>query len=126
MPTLGQGAPKNVGTTGPALNEPLATVETLKAMIGIENDVDDQILGHSLQSAHTWVCGRVFDDHILYPDVQQAILMLASRLFKRRQSPEGVSGFNEYGIVRVMREDPDIFVLLEHHLDTYDKTFGLA
>lgn len=45
-------------------------------------------------------------------DVVMATLLMASRLFKRKDSPEGVSGFGEFGAVRVPTNDPDIERLL--------------
>lgn len=43
------------------------------------------------------------------PDaVVQATLLLAARLIKRRGSPEGVAGFDEFGTIRISsRDDPD-------------------
>lgn len=47
-----------------------------------------------------------------YP-VRQACQMLASRLLQRRKSPEGVSGWGEFGPVRISsRTDPDVVFLL--------------
>jgi len=48
------------------------------------------------------------------PDtVQQACLLQASRVLKRRYSPEGVAGFGEFGVVRIgSRLDPDVELLL--------------
>jgi len=40
--------------------------------------------------------------------IQQATLILASRLFERRNSPLGVAGFGDIGAVRVSRFDADI------------------
>lgn len=45
-------------------------------------------------------------------DVQEACLLLSARYYKRRGSPEGVSGFGEYGAVRLARTDPDVMALL--------------
>jgi hypothetical protein len=47
-------------------------------------------------------------------DVKEAALVKASRLFKRKDSPEGVlGGFADLGAVRVSaREDPDVMLLL--------------
>lgn len=47
-------------------------------------------------------------------DVHQACLIQASRLLKRRNSPEGVTGFgNEFGLIRVSSAgDPDVTDLL--------------
>lgn len=47
------------------------------------------------------------------PDqVSQACLLQGSRLYKRRLSPEGVFGNDEFGLVRVSRVDPDVQALL--------------
>ena len=45
-------------------------------------------------------------------DVKQACNLLAIRQFKRYDSPLGVAGFGEIGVVRVSRVDPDIESLL--------------
>lgn len=48
------------------------------------------------------------------PDaVKQATLILASRLYKRHESPAGVLGGNDFGVVRVgTLIDPDVEILL--------------
>lgn len=46
-------------------------------------------------------------------DVFQACLIKASRLFHRKDSPQGVAGFNEFGPVRLSQhEDGDVISLL--------------
>ena len=45
-------------------------------------------------------------------DVKQACNLLAIRQFKRYDSPLGVAGFGDIGIIRVSRVDPDIEALL--------------
>lgn len=45
-------------------------------------------------------------------DVKQACNLLAARQFKRYDSPLGVAGFSDLGVVRVSRIDPDIEALL--------------
>jgi hypothetical protein len=45
---------------------------------------------------------------ILPQPVTDACLLQAARLFKRRQSPEGVLGNSEFGLMRVARIDPDV------------------
>lgn len=45
-------------------------------------------------------------------DVRQACNLLSLREFKRYDSPLGVAGFGEIGVVRVSRTDPDIESLL--------------
>lgn len=49
------------------------------------------------------------------PDVvEQATLIQATRLFKRKDSPEGVVGSAEWGVVRVGAIDPDVRALIQH------------
>ena len=40
--------------------------------------------------------------------IKQATVILASRLMKRNDSPLGVAGFGDLGVVRVSRLDPDV------------------
>lgn len=58
---------------------------------------------------------------IVRPTLREASLMLTSRLFRRRLSPEGVSDFGEFGAVRVSRVDPDI-----ERLITPARSWGIA
>lgn len=44
--------------------------------------------------------------------VVQATQIQAKRLYKRRESPEGVLGNSEWGVVRLSRVDPDVQALL--------------
>jgi len=44
--------------------------------------------------------------------VKQATIMQATRLYKRYDSPLGVLGFGDLGVVRISRVDPDIGALL--------------
>lgn len=46
------------------------------------------------------------------PEVEQATMILAARLFKRKDSPEGVLGSSEWGTVRITRQDSDVADLL--------------
>lgn len=49
-------------------------------------------------------------------DVKLACLMHSHRLFTRRKSPEGVAGFNDFGLVRTARDiDPQVVALLSGH-----------
>ena len=49
------------------------------------------------------------------PDVVvQATLIQATRLYRRKDSPEGVAGGGEWGVVRLSRVDPDVGALLAH------------
>lgn len=44
--------------------------------------------------------------------IKQAAIMTATRLYKRYDSPLGVLGFGDLGVVRISRLDPDIAALL--------------
>lgn len=46
-------------------------------------------------------------------EIETATLIQASRLFKRKDSPEGVTGSAEWGVVRLSRRDPDVWNLIE-------------
>lgn len=51
------------------------------------------------------------------PDpVVQAQKILASRLWKRKDSPEGVLGNDQWGVIRVSRVDPDVMALLDPYV----------
>lgn len=62
----------------------------------------------SVQVKAAWGWSAVPDD------VKQAALIKAARIFKRKNSPEGVvGGFQDFGAIRVTnREDPDVAMLL--------------
>ena len=45
--------------------------------------------------------------------IKQATVLLSARIFKRNDSPGGVMGFGDLGIVRVGRMDPDIEKLIQ-------------
>lgn len=45
--------------------------------------------------------------------VNQACLLLAARLFSRKESPQGVAGFGEFGQIRVAPNDRDVTALLD-------------
>jgi len=46
-------------------------------------------------------------------DVTEAALIQATRLYRRKDSPEGVTGSAEWGVVRLSRRDPDVWNLIE-------------
>lgn len=47
-------------------------------------------------------------------DVVQATLIKAARIYRRRKTPDGIAGVNDFGPVRVSRfEDPDVVALLD-------------
>lgn len=49
-------------------------------------------------------------------DIAQAALTQAMRLYRRKDSPEGVTGSAEWGVVRLSRRDPDVYNLVEPYI----------
>lgn len=45
-------------------------------------------------------------------EVNEACIIKAASLFKRKDSPDGVAGFGQFGVVRIGRSDPDVLDLL--------------
>ena len=109
----------------PAPGVVVADLATLKLYVGTRTDIDDELLRQRLATATEWVYERTMECQWGHPDVQEAILLLASRLYKRRQSPEGVAGFASEGfVVRIVAQDPDIRLLMERHLDCWNVGVG--
>ncbi len=50
------------------------------------------------------------------PQVVQAALILAARLYRRKDTPEGVLGSAEWGTVRLSRTDPDVAELVSRYV----------
>ena len=46
-------------------------------------------------------------------EVKEATLLMASRLYSRKDFPTGVAGFGDYGVVRVTAADTDVARLLD-------------
>lgn len=106
-----------------------ADLEGLKTWLGVISTENDSRLQQALDAALAWVTPRVYpedqDPATRHDDVTTAILMLASRLYSRRSSPEGASGWNELGVVRTTT-DSDILALLRFHFDYGTTMAGLA
>lgn len=100
-------------------------LDTLKRMAGSLSTKDDAAFQVSLDAAMWAIYDRIYVDSRKRPEVVEAILMVALRLYKRRQSPEGVAGWDDMGVVRIMARDPDVERLIEQHIDTY-KVLGIA
>lgn len=47
-------------------------------------------------------------------DIAEAALIQASRLYKRKDSPEGIIGSAEWGVRNLSRIDPDVYALVKH------------
>lgn len=99
-----------------------ANLATLKLYVGARTNQDDSLLQQRLWVATSWVYDRIKLASRPHADVQEAILLLASRLYARRQSPQGAAGFGGEGVViRITANDSDIAALLARHLD-YSRT----
>lgn len=94
-----------------------ADVDALRASLGTVSNVSNVNLERSLTAATSWIRERVYANCFDDDETQEAIVLLASRLYKRRNSPEGVAGWGDLGVIRVVASDPDIHRLLEHKLD---------
>jgi len=47
-------------------------------------------------------------------EVEMATRLLAARLYKRKESPQGVIASSDWGTIRVSRTDPDVYALIAH------------
>jgi len=74
--------------------------------------VGDYTYTTPLQEATVQVQGVFGYGTAIPTDVKQACNLLSIRQFKRYDSPLGVAGFGDIGVVRVSRVDPDIEALL--------------
>ncbi|MDX3629048.1 phage gp6-like head-tail connector protein [Streptomyces europaeiscabiei] len=53
---------------------------------------------------------------IVKPQIGEASLLLGARLVKRKDSPEGVLGSSEWGVIRLSRTDPDVYALIQRFI----------
>ncbi|WP_282686326.1 MULTISPECIES: phage gp6-like head-tail connector protein [unclassified Streptomyces] len=53
---------------------------------------------------------------VMPDEITEATLIQAARLYRRKDSPEGVTGSAEWGVVRLSRRDPDVWALIEHFI----------
>lgn len=84
------------------------------------DQLEDPIIGSALAAAIDYVDGRTghrFTDPATGAvDVSakafEATLLLAARLYRRRDSLDGTIGWGDMGVVRVGRVDPDVEALI--------------
>jgi len=94
-----------------------ANIDALRARVGSMTTKDDEILQECLDTSTSWATDRAMADQVTSNEVQEAILLMASRLYKRRQSPEGVAGWDDLGVVRIISTDPDIVSLMSQKIN---------
>lgn len=90
------------------------------ASIGVVNDSDTVAIEQCRQAAVEYLTYRCEilldednDDEPIVPEsVRTACILLTTRLFRRRQSPEGVAAWGDLGAIRISRIDPDIEAML--------------
>lgn len=82
-----------------------------EAITGLIND-DGWALGYRdrVRVTARWGFPRVPDQ------IVQATLILAARLYRRKDTPEGVLGSAEWGTVRLSRTDPDVAELISRYV----------
>lgn len=85
-----------------------------------ENALADGQPVTSLLRSGTWGIGtariRVTAKHgwpAVPDDITEASLIQATRLYKRKDSPEGIIGSAEWGVRNLSRRDPDVWNLIE-------------
>lgn len=99
-----------------------ATLEGVRDFLRITDTTDDERITAVVAAVNarvrTWPCSEA-SANVTEPEaaewtanVVEGATMLAGRLFRRRESPAGVAAFGELGPVYVMRNDPDVAMLL--------------
>lgn len=95
-----------------------ADLDSLRKMIGSRSTTDDDILSWALEAATDVIRPLVYDWAWGRSAVQEAVLLKANRLYKRRTSATGVEGFGPEGFaVRVAGTDPDVEDLIAPYRD---------
>ena len=94
------------------------TLGAVKFALLIEDETDDTFLEPIVAAVNGLVSELPVADKArrlgVWPfKVTQGATMLAARLYRRRNSPEGVAAFGNEGPVYVQRNDPDVAMLLE-------------
>jgi hypothetical protein len=76
--------------------------------------IDDKVFPLSDRRATLQVTAK-FGWSAVPVDVEEACLLKAASLFKRKDAPFGVAGFGEFGVVRI-RRDSDVGELLNPYV----------
>ena len=94
-----------------------ADLDAVRAALGTVSNVSNTNLSRALAATSAYVEERVYPQMFDDDDTQYAVIMGTIRLYKRLGSPEGVAGWSDMGVVRILGDDPDISRLLEHKID---------
>lgn len=102
-----------------------ATEATVRDQLKVEDDLDDASLALAINAVNNVVVDLpiVVDDTLpkLDPEAEdnewparivQGATLLAARVFRRRNSPEGVAAMGLDGALYIQRNDPDVALML--------------
>jgi hypothetical protein len=92
-------------------------LDAVRGAMGTVSNVSNTNIDRALKATQKYVKDRVYPTTYDDDDTQYAILMGTIRLYKRLGSPEGVAGWSDLGVVRILGSDPDIARLLEQKRD---------
>jgi hypothetical protein len=97
-----------------------ATLAGVKGHLSIPDTRDDTritaIVAGVNRMVRSWPCSLAAadqDNWTAAPDVVEGATMLAARLFRRKESPAGVESMGPAGVAYVVRNDPDVALLLQ-------------
>lgn len=96
-----------------------ATLPGVRAFLRLRDTdtADDTTLGDVMAAVNalvrSWACSEAARGQAEWPaNLVLGANMMAGRLFRRRESPAGVAAFGDMGAVYVMRNDPDVAMLM--------------
>lgn len=93
-----------------------ATLDAVRRHLRVTTTADDDLIQDAVDAANAWISTLPGPQQInedWFPNLVQGGVMLAARLFRRRNSPAGVEAFSDLGgAVYVQRNDPDIAMML--------------
>lgn len=109
----------------PLPSTPVTAREVVKDWLRISTTADDEDLDEIVESVDEFIRGLTSVERIeatlteggMWPSrYRLGAKMLAGRLLRRRNSPEGVATFVGEGVAYVRRVDPDVATLLRLNL----------
>lgn len=97
------------------------TVTLVKAWVKLDDDTDDAVVQSVVEAVNALVislpvAGSSNTDPAPAdwpPTIKFGAMLLASRLWRRRNTPGGVEATGDFGIAYVRRNDPDIAQMLQ-------------
>lgn len=101
-----------------------ADLEMLRARLGFKGTDKDDLLSQALDAAVAAIDAithRAVDYWRTRPNLVEAVMLEASRYYARLRSPEGVAGWSDFGVTRVMPRDPDVYRLCVPDIDMLEE-----